>query len=165
MISSIIQRFYSIIRISGNLAAISCLLLIGAISADVFLRYLFSLSFPWLFELEWHLFSLTFLFGASYAFQNDKHVRVDLVYGNLNRKKKHIVNALGNLLFLLPFSIIGAFYSFRYTENSFEILEGSPDPGGLPLRFIIKSCIGIMFILLAIQALVFSFFPPDQEIE
>ena len=34
------------------------------------------------------------------------------------------------------------------------ILESSPDPGGLPFRFIIKSIIPISFFLLAAQGIV-----------
>jgi TRAP-type mannitol/chloroaromatic compound transport system permease small subunit len=32
-------------------------------------------------------------------------------------------------------------------------MEGSPDPGGIPLRFLVKSCIPVGFTLLLLQGL------------
>ena len=61
---------------------------------------------------------------------------------------------MGNLFFLLPFSIIIFYTSIPFVEDSLMILESSPDPGGLPFRFIIKSIIPISFFLLAAQGIV-----------
>ena len=35
--------------------------------------------------------------------------------------------------------------------TSLLILEGSPDPGGIPFRFLIKGCIPAGFVLLLMQ--------------
>jgi TRAP-type mannitol/chloroaromatic compound transport system permease small subunit len=43
--------------------------------------------------------------------------------------------------------------SWKFVANSFMIMEGSPDPGGIPFRFIIKGCIPAGFFLLLIQGL------------
>jgi TRAP-type mannitol/chloroaromatic compound transport system permease small subunit len=43
--------------------------------------------------------------------------------------------------------------SWKFTLNSFSILEGSPDPGGIPFRFIIKGCIPVGFTFLLLQGL------------
>ena len=37
--------------------------------------------------------------------------------------------------------------------TSFAMLEGSPDPGGIPFRFILKGCIPVGFTLLLLQGL------------
>ena len=44
-----------------------------------------------------------------------------------------------------------------FVISSFQIQETSPDPGGLPARFILKSMIPIGFILLFIQGIAESF--------
>ena len=128
-------------------------LLVILVIYDVLMRYLFKLSTPWIMELEWHLFSILFLFGSAYTFQVDRHVRVDLFYGKLSVKDKARTNLFGNLLFLLPWCIFIIKYSFDYAVASYQIGEGSPDPGGLPYRFIIKFCIVFGFFLLALQAI------------
>ena len=44
--------------------------------------------------------------------------------------------------------------SFRYARTSFDYLERSQDPGGLPARYVIKFMITLGFVLLLIQAIV-----------
>jgi len=43
--------------------------------------------------------------------------------------------------------------SWKFTQNSFAMLEGSPDPGGIPFRFLIKRCIPVGFTLLLLQGI------------
>ena len=57
------------------------------------------------------------------------------------------------LIFLIPFSFIIFYTSLPFVADSYSILESSPDPGGLPYRFIIKSIIPIAFFLLMIQGI------------
>ena len=116
-----------------------------------FLRYIFNFSSASLYELEWHFFAIIFLLGSSITLQNDQHVRVDVFYNKLSNKKKEIVNLTGNIFFLLPFSSIIFYTSLPFVEDSLKILESSPDPGGLPYRFIIKLVIPLSFLLLALQ--------------
>ncbi len=73
---------------------------------------------------------------------------------NFLKKKKQIINLLGNVFFLLPFSLVIFYTSLPFVEDSLTILESSPDPGGLPYRFIIKSIIPISFLLLALQGVI-----------
>ena len=75
-------------------------------------------------------------------------------YNRFSNKKKEIVNLIGNIFFLIPFSIIIFYTSIPFVEDSLMILESSPDPGGLPYRFIIKSIIPLSFFLLAAQGVV-----------
>ena len=104
-------------------------------------------------ELEWHLFALIFLLGAGFAFKHDKHVRVDLFYANYSPKDKALTNLLGNLILLIPWCIFIIYFSFGYAQTSFLENETSPDPGGLPARYVIKFSITIGFILLLLQAI------------
>lgn len=127
--------------------------LVVLIFADVVLRYLFSSTSAWVMELEWHLFALIFLLCAGYTLNNDQHVRVDLFYARMPRKGKAWVDLLGTLLFLLPWCAIVIYTSFKYAENSFAFREMSPDPGGLPARYIIKFAITVGFSLLMLQGI------------
>ena len=127
--------------------------LVIIICVDVLLRYFFNTTEKWVIELEWHLFALIFLIGASYTFQKDKHVRVDVFYQNLSEKKKTWINLIGNLLFLIPWCIVIIYTSTKYANVSFSYNEGSPDPGGLPARYIIKYSIALGFGLLLIQGI------------
>jgi len=149
---TLIDSINSIIKKFGVFASWFSGLLVILVIYDVLMRYLFKLSTPWIMELEWHLFSILFLFGSAYTFQVDRHVRVDLFYNKLSKRDKAFTNLFGNLFFLLPWCLFIIKYSFDYALASYQIGEGSPDPGGLPYRFIIKFCIVLGFLLLALQA-------------
>lgn len=137
----------------GQIAALCTSLLVILICWDVISRYFFKESQIWALELEWHLFSLIFLFGAAYAFKMDKHVRVDVFYHGFTPRKKAWVNILGTLFLLLPWTYVIIKTGVNYSVNSFLINEGSPNPGGLPARYLIKFSIVIGFVLLALQGL------------
>ncbi|MEJ2472375.1 MAG: hypothetical protein P8Y74_00620 [Desulfobacterales bacterium] len=55
-------------------------------------------------------------------------------------------------LFAFIFLII-ILTSWKFAHTSYAMLEGSPDPGGIPLRFIVKSLIPVGFSLLCLQGL------------
>lgn len=121
-------------------------------SYDVLMRYLFNTTRVWITEMEWHLFSLLFLLGAAYALKDDRHVRVDLFYQKFSPRKKAIVDLTGTIFLLIPWCLMVIWHSAQYALNSLHQLEGSPNPGGLPYRFVIKSAITLGFLLLLMQA-------------
>jgi TRAP-type mannitol/chloroaromatic compound transport system permease small subunit len=129
------------------------LALVLVIFIDVVLRYLFDTSYVFVQELEWHLFAFIFLIGAGYTLLHDGHVRVDIIYQRLGTKARAWINLLGVLLFLIPGCAMVIETSWKFVLNSWNVLEGSPDPGGIPLRFIIKGMITIGFILLLLQGI------------
>jgi TRAP-type mannitol/chloroaromatic compound transport system permease small subunit len=107
-------------------------------------------SNTWL-ELQWYLFSLIFLLGAAYVLREDRHVRVDVLFGRLSARAQAVINVLGTLLLLVPFSAFVLWVSWPIVRSSWRIREMSPDPGGLP-RYPLKAMILICFALLLLQA-------------
>ena len=140
-----------IIKGIGRITSWIPFLLVILISCDVFMRYLLNYSSASFYELEWHLFAVIFLLGSVHTLHQNEHVRVDVFYNRLSDRKKIIIDLVGDLVFLVPFSIVVFYSSIPFVEDSFMILESSPDPGGLPFRFIIKSMIPITFLLLGAQ--------------
>ncbi len=129
------------------------MILIGAYNAIV--RYLgrftgTSLSSNLYLELQWYLFSLIFLLGAGYALKENAHVRVDVVYGRLERRAQAWINVIGSVFMLIPFCVFVLWVSWPAIRNSWAIRELSPDPGGLP-RYPLKSVILVCFVLLLAQ--------------
>ena len=127
------------------------LALVVVIFVDVVMRYLFNTSFVFTQELEWHLFGFIFLIGAGYTLLHDGHVRVDIIYQRLGLKGQAWINLLGVIFFLIPGCLMVMTTSWKFALNSFMIMEGSPDPGGIPFRFIVKGFIPAGFFLLLIQ--------------
>ncbi len=127
--------------------------LVLVVFADVVMRYLFNTSFVFTQELEWHLFGFIFLIGAGYTLLHDGHVRVDIIYQRLGLKGRAWINLIGVIIFLIPGCIMVMTTSWKFMANSFAILEGSPDPGGIPFRCVLKGCIPVGFTLLLLQGI------------
>ena len=131
--------------------------MIGVGAFNALARYLdrytgFGLSSNLWIELQWYLFSLLFLLGAAYTLKHDDHVRVDVLYSQLSRRGQAWINVLGTVLFLFPFCAVVLWMSIPFVTNSWAILEGSPDPGGLP-RYPIKTVIPLALLFVMVQGL------------
>ena len=125
--------------------------LVLVVFVDVVMRYLFNTSFVFTQELEWHLFGFIFLIGAGYTLLHDGHVRVDIIYQRVGFKSRAWINLIGVILFLIPGCIMVIATSWKFAMNAFAIMEGSPDPGGIPFRFVLKGCLPVGFSLLLLQ--------------
>ena len=140
-------------KYAGYLAA----LLVGILSLLVFydamMRYVFSAGSIALQEIEWHLFDAIFLLGLTYALKHDKHVRVDIFFEHYTKDTKAIVQILGMLLLLIPFSLVFLYDATDMLIQSYVQHEISSDPGGLTHRYIIKGVLVFAFVLLVLQAL------------
>jgi len=133
------------------------LLLVLITCFDVFTRYVLNESSVALQELEWHLFSVIFLMAASYTLITDDHVRVDVFYSRLSEKQKAWINLFGSIIFLIPFCVLVIYSSQNFVITSFQLKETSPDAGGLPARYILKSFIPISFMFLTLQGISLAF--------
>jgi len=144
---------------TGKLVAWLILTMVVLVSYDVAMRYFFRSGSVGLQEMEWHLFSLIFLLGAAYTLKHDDHVRLDLVYKSsyLTDVHRAWVNLICSLLILIPFCLLIIVSSFPFVDQSFTYAETSPDPGGLPYRWILKFMIPFSFGLLVLQGLAESF--------
>jgi TRAP-type mannitol/chloroaromatic compound transport system permease small subunit len=49
-------------------------------------------------------------------------------------------------------ALVIAWLSIDFVSNSYSINEGSPDPGGLGYRYLLKALLPVSFVLLAIQS-------------
>ena len=127
--------------------------LVVVVFVDVVMRYLFNKSYVFAQELEWHLFAFIFLIGAGYTLLCDGHVRVDIIYQRYGPKGKAWTNLLGVIFFLIPGCLLIITTSWHFAFRAWVIGEGSPDPGGIPYRFIVKGLIPVGFSLLLLQGI------------
>ncbi len=140
---------------TGKMVSWLVLILVLLVTYDVAMRYLFLSGSIALQEMEWHLFSLIFLIGSAYTLKHDDHVRLDLFYKSkfMNDARRAWINLIGSLFLLLPFCILIIATAWPFVVQSFVHLEGSPDPGGLSYRWILKASIVLGFSLLLLQGL------------
>ncbi len=143
-----IERFIDVV---GAATAWVSLVIVGLMATNVLLRYLFSEGSVWAQELEWHLLVPLVLFGMSYALLHGDHVRVDILYGKFSGRAKVFVDLVSALL-TAAISVLVIWFSIKYVQQAYVIDEGSPDPGGIPHRYVVKSLIPIGFTLLFLQS-------------
>ncbi|MES2932201.1 MAG: TRAP transporter small permease subunit, partial [Pseudomonadota bacterium] len=91
------------------------------------------------------------MLGASYTFQKNEHVRVDLIYAHVSERAQLWIDIFGIVFFLFPSCILFTWLSWHSLFlPSWEILEGSSNSGGLP-RYPIKLIVPLGFALLTLQ--------------
>jgi len=140
------------VEVAGRIAAWTGFALVLVMAANVLLRYLFSTGSVAMQELEWHLMSPLTLLCIAYTIKHEGHVKVDILYGRMPERMQKCVD-LFSAVAILVIALIIVKLSIPYVLQSYRIGESSPDPGGLPHRFILKAMIPAGFVLLALQSL------------
>ena len=120
---------------------------------NVILRYALGTNIIALEEFQWHLYAAGFMIGLSYCFVHDGHVRVDVFAEHMQPRTRAAIEVLGIALLFLPFCYFIISYAIPFVARSYSINEISAAPGGLPMRWVIKSFIISAFVLLAMAGL------------
>ena len=128
------------------------LLVMLVILIQVTLRYGFHAGEAWVDEFIWHLYAF-FMFGLSYAITTDSHIRVDIAHMKFTRRKQRIIEVLGIVFLIMPFTIIIFDHSVGWVHHSFIAKEFSENTTGLPYRWIVKSLLPISLVLIFIASL------------
>ena len=143
----------SFIDWSGRTVSWLSLFLVLVTFIVVVLRYIFDSGSIALQETTTYLHATIFLVGMAYTLQQDAHVRVDIFYTRFSKQTKAWIDLCGALFLLLPFMLFISWISWQYIVDSWSVLEGSREAGGLPGVFVLKSMILAMTFLLSLQAL------------
>ena len=104
-------------------------------------------------EMEWHLHTVVFCLVLGYGYTHNRHVRVDFLRENFNFKKQAKIEFYGNILFMLPFTLICVYFSWIYMVDSYLINEVSASLVGLSNRWIIKTFLPIGYFFLFLGGL------------
>lgn len=137
----------------GKFFALFLPLLLVLMIAVVVSRYFFGVGRTDLQELTLYLHALIFLGCAGWAYLEDEHVRVDILYRNSKSQYKKLVNTLGIIFFLFPTIAVLAYYSIDFVSISWSVKEISTEPGGLEFVYLQKSLIFLFPIVLAFAGL------------
>ena len=120
---------------------------------NILLRYIFNINFIFMQELVMYLHAFIFLFGVSICLKENSHVRIDVFSNKLGAEVKKYIEILGTVFLIIPFCLFVLYESTPIIIRSWEMLESSGEPGGLPFIYILKSSIYVFASLLLIQAL------------
>ena len=148
----------------GRISSLLVLFLILLVSVSDILRYIFSIGFIWIQDLYIWIHAIFILLGISYTLKMDNHVRIDLLYRNLNKKKRNLINLIGLIIFGIPLTYLLLVNGLDYFTRSYNLNEGSKESGGLPNIYILKFFIFFLGILLLLEICrqILSFFNKDD---
>src|ERR1700749_2488398 len=71
-------------------------------AANAMIRYAFSYSSNGWLELQWYMFAILLMFGASYTVKPNDQVRVEIFYLFLTEPGQLWLDMIGALCFLIP---------------------------------------------------------------
>jgi TRAP-type mannitol/chloroaromatic compound transport system permease small subunit len=128
------------------LVLLACLVSAG----NAMIRYAFGYSSNGWLELQWYMFAILVMFGASYTFKRNEHVRVEILYLMLSERGQLRLDMIGTLFFMIPSCLLLAYLSWPFFMQAYSVGEMSGNAGGL-VRWPIKFVIPAGFVLLALQ--------------
>lgn len=137
----------------GRACAWLTLFLVLGTAMVVVLRYGFGIGAVALQEAVLYAHALVFMGAAAWVLQRNGHVRVDIFYRKLDRRRQTLVDLLGHLLFLLPLGLFIAWSSWEYVANAWSTLERSSEAGGLRFVYLQKSFILVLAGSLLLQGI------------
>ena len=136
----------------GLFAAWIVFAMVLLISGNTLARYFFNASTVWPQELEWHLLAVVALWGIARMQLRATSVRVDLFHQSYRERTRLWIEFLTAALVMLPFSLFVCWLGWGFVRHSWSLAEVSPDPGGLPRRWAVKSLVVSGYALLALTA-------------
>lgn len=145
------DRIDRLIRTIGRAVAWLALAIVLLQFALVVARYVLGFGSIWLSETVIYAHATLFMLAAAWTLQVGGHVRVDVFYADAGSRTRALIDLLGALLLLLPFTLVLAWFSVPFAARSWVVLERSQESSGLPLVFLLKTVIPLFAALMALQ--------------
>ena len=117
----------------------------------VLLRYGFNIGSIAAQESVTYMHGALFMLGAAYTLKQGGHVRVDIFFRRFRPRTQAWINSLGGIVFLLPVCLFILGISWNYVAESWAIREVSPEPGGIPAVFLLKTLMLLLPLNLVLQ--------------
>jgi len=148
---SVAEKIEEIFEKIGRASAWILMVLLISIILQVGLNTISS-AITWMEELQWYLYGVSAMVAMSYTMTGNGHVRVDVLHRNFSVRTKQWLETVWIAIALIPLYMITLIYGWDFASESFAIQEGSPDPGGMPYRWMVKAFIPLASVLLIITA-------------
>ena len=135
-----------------NILMVLLLMMILMVFISIVFRYFFNISSASLQELIMYCHAIIFMFGISYTLKENGHVKIDIIFNTFSKKIQSYISIIGILLFIFPMAFFLIYISMGMVIQSWLILEGSSEAGGLNLVFILKTIIPLTGFLILLQS-------------
>ncbi len=152
------ERIDKLLRAVAQIGALAGLILVVVVVYDVVTRHFgvakpFGINSTQIQESEYWLHTFLFALVIGYAYVAQAHVRIDLVRDRLPTKAKYVLEIIGCVFFLFPFTIMAIIYHYSYAHASYLEGEVSKSVIGLSNIWILKSALPVLFVLLLLAGI------------
>jgi TRAP-type mannitol/chloroaromatic compound transport system permease small subunit len=147
----IVKRIDKISELTGALAAWLVIPLMGVVMIDVFMRHVLNAPTDWGYDVLWMLFSAQFLLGGAFTLLRGGHIRIDIVYGSLSDRAKHIYDIINTLIVILPPAILLTWAGITFAAEAWASGEKLSTTNWFFPAGPSKTLIPIGFFLLSLQ--------------
>ena len=131
------------------------LLIVAAELAIVFTRFVFSYEQAFMGDLVRFWYAALFLFASAYTLLEEGHVRVDVFYQGLTRRRKGAVNAFGALILGMSLCwtilIVGLKGKASIIYGPVANFEVSQSGFGMYTKYLMAAFLGVFAITMLIQ--------------
>ena len=137
----------------GRIVAWLIIPLVGALTFEVFARYLFNAPTVWAYDVSYMLYGSLFMLGAGYALLRGGHIRTDMLYQNWSPRRQGTIDAACYLFLFFPAMIFLLWMGGQEAWHAWEIGERSDASPWRPILYPFKAVIPVTAIMLLAQGL------------
>jgi len=115
---------------------------------EVLSRYLFHHPTLWVTESVVFGCGLSYVLGAAWALQDNRHVKIDLIYDRLNSRQRAIMDSITFIFFVLYLGVL-LWATGKYAWHSVLLRETSGsawDPVIYPIKMSLPIGIGLLLL-------------------
>ena len=118
----------------------------------VIMRYMFLRPIHWEGDIAWSLFVVFSVLAGPYVLRKDGHVRLDVLYGRLNPKRRAVLDAL-TFPFFLFLMVLFAWFAIKKACWSVSIMEKNPMSFFHGPIYPARICLAVASVLLILQGI------------
>jgi TRAP-type mannitol/chloroaromatic compound transport system permease small subunit len=138
---------------SGRIFCLLVLPLVGALTYEVFARYLFHAPTVWAYDVTYMLYGSHFMLGAAYTLYRGGHIRTDIFYQTWSLRTRGFVDATLYLFLFFPGMTLFFWMGLQEALQSFDIREVSDASPWRPPVYQFKAVIPLSALLLILQGI------------
>ncbi len=139
---------------SGQISAISVVLLTALICWEVVNRYVFNNPHDWVFDITYMLYGIMFMMAGAYTLSKNGHVRGDVLYGFFKPRTQALFDLILYFVFFIPGIIALVYAGINFAAESIAINEHTTQTANGPPIWPFKLIIPIAGGLLLLQGFV-----------
>lgn len=151
MLKNIVNLIDSFSRLIGKTVSYIMIFVVAVVIYEVSMRYIFKKPTIWASEAIVFSCGIVYVLGSSWTLLENRHVKIDILWGKLSLRTKRIVDSVTFFLFAL-YMVLMIWEGSKFAWESLRIAEttGTPwDPPVYPIKIIFL----IGFIMLLMQGI------------